>query len=45
MEHSRLTVNGSSNTVVVCAILTGTSDIYNIVRLSPVPDTAGSFEY
>ena len=42
MQYSVVTVNENSNTVTVCTTLSGTSDIYNAVRLSTISDTAGT---
>ena len=41
MQNSVYIVSESSNTVVVCTILIGTSDLYNTVRLSTISSTAG----
>ena len=43
MQYSVYVVSESSNTVVVCAILIGTSDLYNTVRLSTISSTAGIY--
>ena len=45
MRYSVVTVNENSNTVTVCTTLSGTSDIYNAVRLSTISDTAGTMQW
>ena len=43
MQYSVVTVNEYSNRVTVCTTMSGTSDIYNAVRLSTISDTAGIY--